>query len=176
MKTFKKLICLYLCFAICFSLCSCNFLDKMRECQAFWGENDTVTYNKKTYKKLSQSEFFDPEIDTEKYIYVTEKDVPVMLSEGFGDSGEISKDNLIISLDGNRYVEYDSHYYTNYYAREDVFESLEKRINSFDYFDGYAFQYTDYEYDNPLEYKIAETKYKMISNDVTKDLDFLFNL
>ena len=175
MKTFKKLICLCLCFAICFSLCSCNFLDEMREKQAFWGENGTIIYDGKTYKKLNQCEYFDPEINTEKYLRITEKNVPVMLSESFGDSAEISKDHLIISLDSNNYDEYNGYYYNDYYAREDVYESIEKRINSLDYFDGYAFQYTDYEYDNLLEYKIAETKYKMISNDVTKDLDFLFN-
>lgn len=176
MKTFKKLICLYLCFAICFSLCSCNFLDKMRECQAFWGENGTIIYDGKTYKKLSQCEYFDPEINTEKYLRITEKNVPVMLSESFGDSAEIFKDNSIISLNKNNYDKYNGYYYNDYYAREDVYESIEKRINSLDYFDGYAFEYTVYEENERLGYEIADTKWQMISSEANDTLDFLFEI
>lgn len=173
MKTFKKLICLLLCFIICFSLCSCNFLDEMRNEQAFWGKEGTIIYDGKTYKKLSFCQYFDPDFDAEMYIKVTEKDVPVMLSGALGDSAEISKDHSIISL--NSYIYYDDEHYDKYYAREDVYNSIENKINSLDYFDGYAFEYTDYEEDNLLEYEIAETKYKMISSDATETLDFLLN-
>ena len=123
MKTVKKLICLLLCFIICFSLCSCNFLDEMRKEQAFWGENDTIIYDGNVYKKLSQNQYFKPETDTEIYLHVTEKDVPVMLSEMLGDSGHISKNSLFIKVDNNSYDEYNGYYYNEYYAREDVFES-----------------------------------------------------
>lgn len=176
MKTAKKLLCLLLCFVICFSLCSCNFLDEMREKQAFWGKNDTIIYQGKIYKKLTQCQFFDPENDTEKYLRITKKDVPVMLSDTLGDSAEIFKDNSIISLNKNNYDEYNGYYYNDYYAREDVYESLEKRINSLDYFDGYAFEYTVYEENERLDYEIADTKWQMISSEANDTLDFLFEI
>ena len=173
MKTVKKLICLLLCFLICFSLCSCNFLDEMREEQAFWGKDNTIIYKNKTYKKLSDCEFLSPEIDSEMYVKVTARDVPVMLSGVFGDSGEISIDRSIISIDS--YNDSSFSYIPSYFAREDIYDTIQDKIFSLNYFDGYAFEYTDYNDDNKLGYEIVETKYKMISSDATETLDFLFN-
>ncbi len=176
MKNLKKLFAIVLCLIICLSLCSCNFIDNMREKQAYSDDKGNIIYKDKTYKLLSECSYFNPDFSKNNTIYLTEKDVPVLLSRAYGYNRKISNDELFI-----RETVYNDNYGTGgylYYAREDVYEAYEEKITMYTYFDGYAFSYTAYETNtegNSNNYPKTLTKYKMLDDEVTEVLSFLFD-
>lgn len=85
MKKYIKLLAVaMLTVLMCMSFCSCKELDEMRESQAFWGKTEeTVYFRGSEYKLLPACEYLY--VNCSNYGHITEKDVPVLLSES-GDS------------------------------------------------------------------------------------------
>ncbi len=159
MKNIKKLICLAICILICFSLCSCNAIDAMREVQMFYDDDNNIEYDGKLYKLLPECSDFNPissfpyHFDT--YGYATEKDLPVLLCEFFGDELQIMKGKELL------YV-----HKVGIYAREDIFDSINNRITSGNYYEGYAFDYNYYTYDKKeSDYPTSAYGWQMLSYD-----------
>ncbi|MBR2151978.1 MAG: hypothetical protein IJ944_01660 [Clostridia bacterium] len=108
MKKYAKIIALILSVVtLCTILCSCDALDDMKAKQGFWQEDGTILYNGNTYLKLP--EYAELNYDSENvanidYIHVTEKDVPVILSQQFGSYRNVTKDNVIIYGNGEMHA------------------------------------------------------------------------
>ena len=104
MKNVKKFIALVVALLLMsVSLCGCSELDDMREAQAFWTTEDSIdsiTYQGVEYKKMDVTNPPDPlyNRDDLKFIYVTESDVPVLLSQHLSeyDTFHISEDHSFI--------------------------------------------------------------------------------
>lgn len=117
MKKLKKVLLVLLAAVLILSLCGCDALDQMRENQVFLDEDGNISYNGVTYKKLPQCDLLYPETTNSIYLYVTEPDVPVLLSAAF------VQEYLNVSSDGNFLFNYDSNY-----CASDMYEEICKRI------------------------------------------------
>ena len=83
----------------CFSLSGCHALDTARNAQAFLNDDGTILYDGKIYKPLpAGSEYAElthsliSSYIKNNTIYITEKDVPVLLSGIVGVSAYTNKD------------------------------------------------------------------------------------
>ena len=117
MKNIKRVLAIIFCLVICFSLCSCNYIDEMRLKQAFLEEDGTITFRDEVYITL-------PECDnlkyyTEGYGRVTTEDVPVLLSDNYGQSFAFNKDLSLLRISLG-----------NYYVREDLYDQYYGIISS----------------------------------------------
>lgn len=85
---------------------SCNGLDEMRKTQAFWNntEKTEIIYNNEIYKKidLGTVELLSDYRDTVQ-INITEKDVPVLLSEFFGTYAAVRQKGKFIVVSSEEY-------------------------------------------------------------------------
>lgn len=119
MKKFRKI--LTLCCLACFLLLllsGCQKLDEMRASQAFFDGDGNILWNDSVYKLLPQGEYFAPDIDYSKTVYVTEKDVPVLLQDLFAeDRLYATEDDLILESDSY-----------GYYCREDRYGEIEQKL------------------------------------------------
>lgn len=79
-KMLKRSLALVLVLVQLVLLCGCDALDEMRENQVFFDENGDILWNGTTYKALPYSDLLNPELDYMEQVYVTEADVPVLLS------------------------------------------------------------------------------------------------
>ena len=155
MKNFKKILCVVLTVLICFSLSGCNFIDDMRDAQIHYNDDGNLVYDEKEYILLPDCSAFSPGVGTVNYLYITETDVPVLLSTFIGNEATITEDKLFISIKHEDYT-------STHFAREDVFDKIVNRINSGNYFDGYCFyyQYYDKNYEWQEKYTIINDKQK----------------
>lgn len=100
-------------------LCGCDALDAMREAQTQYGEDGSILYKGVAYMLLPESEYLSPEYDVWKEIYVTDPDVPVLLSQA------IYIERLALSLDGNFLISMSDDVV---YCREELYDSVFDRI------------------------------------------------
>lgn len=169
MKLIKKILCLTISVLLCLSLIGCNFIDEMRDAQIHFNDAGNLVYNGYQYIQLPICEAFSPDITYINTLYITEEDVPVLLSQQFGGRAYITNDNLYIysltysSSDGK----------TSYFAREDIYDKIAKRINDGNYFDGYYFYYTYY--DESDEVPSHKQVYKIVSEESEEALNTIIN-
>lgn len=120
MKKFFKISLVTAMLLITLLLSSCDALDDMRKQQAFW-ENEEKTvllYGGERYLKLPGSlQLFMS--NYYEHIYVTEKDVPVLLSGGFGDTFWVNETQEII---------FD---YESTYCHEDIYEAMMDKASNY---------------------------------------------
>ena len=107
MKKYIKIISLTLCiFTLCTLLCSCDNIDKMREKHGIKQEDGTILFQGKIYEKISH--YVDINIDAiggyVDHAYITENDVPVLLSQQLGDLWLVTSDKGLIRSDNEIYV------------------------------------------------------------------------
>lgn len=69
---------------LCGCLCGCDELDAMRARQATWNADGTITWGDKIYREIPDHYLLSM-IETWESVYVTDPDVPVLLSEDYGD-------------------------------------------------------------------------------------------
>lgn len=118
MKRTKHVFALLTAVLLCLCLCGCNRLDEMRMNQGFWQKDGTILFNGQTYKKLpAVSDYFN--WDTNRTdVFITDADVPVLLSEIMGDGFSVSHGGVL--LEGfNSYVDE-----TTQYCRADKYEMV----------------------------------------------------
>ena len=100
-------------------LCGCDALDAMREAQTQYGEDGSILYKGVAYVRLPESEYLSPEYDVWKEIYVTDPDVPVLLSQA------IYIERLALSIDGNFLISMSDDVV---YCRAELYDSVFDRI------------------------------------------------
>ncbi len=166
MKMIKKLLCITIAVLLCFSLIGCNAIDKMRDAQIHFNEKSELIYNDTAYKLLPACEAFAPDITLNKNLYIVDKEIPVLLSELYGDAAYLSKDEKFIQSSN-------SHYINEYYARADIYDEIANRINAGNYFEGYCYAYSYYDEDDEIpSYK---TKYEFLSDEIKTAIDYLLS-
>ncbi len=142
MKKYAKLISLVLVIiTFCTILCSCDALDEMRASQGFWWKDGTIHYDGNTYVKLPvYTELNSSAYGYDSSIFITEKNVPVLLSQEFGSYRNITKDGVVIDGNGELYA------LAGKYAQ--VVKEAEKVVRG--EFDKYTIEYYD-NYDTEME-------------------------
>lgn len=115
----KKLIALTGAVLLMLPLTGCRSLDEMRSKQAFWNGEDrqAISFDGNSYKRLDSCA--DLRLPTSvNTCYITETDVPVLLSQSMGYRASVSTDHRFIS--NNDHI----------YAREDVFDTFQALIQN----------------------------------------------
>lgn len=166
MKKILRLITLLLVSAFLItSFCGCQPLDEIKASRAIWSSNDLSKFklNNQEYIQLPYYEYLQPYIDDESVIFVTEKDVPVLLSAVMGEP-------LYRDTTGYFYFtsyDYDNEFDLNYYCREDKYEETLRRIENYSKngFTPEAYCYSYYSYDEEL------TKYYILTDQQHKAVD-----
>ena len=167
MKKSFKIIALVLCLAtLCVTLCSCQALDERRENQAVMIDDTSFSFHDHTYKKMpisSKLQFImnDP-IGFQSFL--TDKDVPVLLSAMYGYSMtyEYSEkdDPIVVSI------------YKKYQGLE--FPSLGPRVSAVlsDNLD----EYEEYQWgETVVEYYVREDQYDSVKRSIDNvELDHFY--
>ena len=144
MKKLLKIITFILSLVLlCSVFTGCNMLDNLKEAHALINEEKTIiTYKGNTYLPIEETHpYFNPL--TEQNINVTEKDVPVLLSQSYNVYvGEITDDGSVMSLN----TFYWSAEYTDnvYFCREDRYDEIVKMQQQDPIFDTYYYSYFGY--------------------------------
>ncbi len=133
---------------LCLALCSCNAIKEMRQSQAFYGENGEIIWGGQVYKQLSFGEFPEElEFNISGWGNVTEKDVPVLLSEFFGADMYYNHNKTVIET-GSK---------SAYYAREDVYDYVQDLIK-YPYISDYCVEIDD-EWTLETSYELLKERY-----------------
>lgn len=182
-KIFKRAMTLVLAAALLCSLCGCAALDALRESQAYYDDNGNIVWNGSTYKLLAYSDPLYPEVDYSSEIYITEPDVPVLLSLFY------ALDLLNPSTDG-KFLE-DGQY--NYYCREDAYDEITARLQEgfepeivcyfYDVYDEETWEYKEKNYqltaDQIAAIELVVTTVEPVSYNETgmyPDYDYILNI
>lgn len=116
---FRRIFVLFLAAVLIFLLCGCDALDEMRHNQAYYDADGNILWNGSVYKKLPVCEYLVPPTDYETTVYVTEADVPVLLSGMLCLSEYYPSNDSVFLQDDN---------YEGYYCEESAFEQVRDRI------------------------------------------------
>lgn len=140
MKKYVKLIsAVLLAVFICAGLCSCKQLDELRDCRAVYGKTEeTLYFRKAEYKLLPQCD--DLYIEDENIGYVTEKDVPILLSDMIGKLVWFDDEALFITAE--RYP-----YGPKVWCRADIYDEMVQKIENYE-LDSFCYWNPDYDYHN----------------------------
>ncbi len=158
---------------MCLCLSGCDELDTMREYHAFWtetGKFDSITYDGTTYRKLDAFDTPDPMYkSSEQMVFVTEDDVPVLLSEECGTTMMLTEDKKFMQG-----MVYTSSYRpgsglaeNNVYCRVDIYDEIKSRVNSGIEYTLYGYEYwVDYESkSDDGTYRESEYEYYYLKKD-----------
>lgn len=114
-------------------LVGCDKIDEMRAKQGFWNDDGSISFNGETFKRLSQSEYLNIVINSHHKLEITDKNVPVLLSEEYGTDARMTFDKIFIrTLVGGRY---------NIYCREDKYDYVEQSIKQHENMNYLGFYY-----------------------------------
>lgn len=98
MKKATRLIALFAALIlVCLSATGCNAIDDMRAHHGFYTKTGSIMLGDTEYLLLPENEYFSPLSDNADAVYVTDKDVPVLLSAMLGDGFDLYNDGLILS-------------------------------------------------------------------------------
>ena len=152
---------------LCLMLCSCQALDDLRASTGVYTDDEKTafTFKDKLYKHIDIPDGKYEIIMDQAYYshqFVITKDVPVLLSDNFGESITYShsgdEDPIIIrvlaeksdgdyALDELRGVSYTNYSTYEYYVREDKYDEVKKIVDEAA-IDTYYLSYYDYHYDD----------------------------
>lgn len=157
MKKYLKITLVFcLIFVLTALLCGCEMLDEMRASQGFYKGEDTVVFGDDEYKYLTTRDTdMDPFYGNSDWIQITDEDVPVLLSDMFGDGASISEDKKFIGTADA------------IYCRTDCYKEMEDRIKM-----GFVPETYCYEYYNPATqsqsyYILTDKEKDAINNLIT---------
>lgn len=179
MKKMSKIFALILAIIMmCLCLSGCDELDEMRKEQAFWlesGNADSLIYNGEIYKKIEGTNLPDPlyNCSYEEQVYVTDPDVPVLLSQSYGEWLDISEDHNFMY--GYIYGPYETEYYGVYesgteslYCKDDMYDAVSSKIASGIEYTLYGYGY--YTYDEEDDF-YGKFNYYYLKNDEIKAIN-----
>lgn len=133
MKKWKRAIAFALAMVLCLSLCGCSELENMRAAHAFWQEDGTILWEGNVYRKLDDVPEYASVVISNFDVYVTEPDVPVLLSDLMGEPYSVSQDKVLLcswDWDGRAY-----------YCREDKYEEIQQSLENGFEIDTYYYEY-----------------------------------
>lgn len=108
----KKFVVLLVALGLLFCLCGCSGLEQMRKQQAFMGDNGEIIWNGSVYQKLPHNDAIYIDTSYDDVVYLTQKDVPVLLSVFAMEQMLFSgKDGILLEAEAG-----------TYYCREDQYE------------------------------------------------------
>ena len=152
MKMIKRTFALVLLLSLLLSLTGCNWLDEMRQQQAFF-DAGKIVYNGITYQLLPESDTLYPELDYSHYIYPTTPDVPVLLSTIIANEWfYLSKDAAFL-VGSNDSI----------YCRQDMHAQISQRIR-----EGFTPEVICYFYDvwDEKDYDYTEQAYILTDSQI----------
>lgn len=135
-------------------LCGCDALDEMRQNQAFLNEDGDILWNGSIYKKLPACAYLAPLYGRDTVVYVTEDDVPVLLSSMF------SKHRYYPS-DDRRFLREYGYSEEVYYCEVSIYDAICARIQAPFEPDIVCYSYDVYQEDS-YEY---ETRYYTLTQE-----------
>ncbi len=130
MKKTRIIACIAVIGLLCLCLCGCSLdLDELRANHGIW-DGDNIVLNNAVYKPLPACEELSPTMIPSSYeepcIYVTEKDVPLLLASEYGDVFLTDEAHVFICKETYR----DTETNLTYYCREDYYEDVLSKINA----------------------------------------------
>ena len=141
MKKFIKYSLIVLTLALTVTLlASCDLIDDLESHRGFWNEDGSVSYNGKIYRQLPYVDGIG--INYDDYVVVTQKDVPILLSDFFGAPFSIDFEKDLLIYDTR--AEF-SELVTYLYCTEDKYDSLLEQIQKGPTMDQLAIKIYTYE-------------------------------
>ena len=132
---------------LCFSLSGCHALDELRNTQAFRNDDGTISYNGQIYKALPHiEEFEDLFFAFDDIVYITDKDVPVLMTFFFGTAASMDKNATVIRMTGSN---------ETFFCREDMYDNLLEEIKNPQY-TKYKLQIDTWGYYIPVDEEIPK--------------------
>ncbi|MBO5798082.1 MAG: hypothetical protein J6R77_07050 [Clostridia bacterium] len=119
---------------LCGALCGCDMLDDARANHAQWTANGHILLGGVEYLPIPYSAYLCPIYSTERMVFVTDEEVPVLLSPLWGTNMDISQDGSILYQWATE----------TYYCRADKYEYMLQRLG--EGFTPVGYGYTYYEY------------------------------
>ena len=117
-KIMKRISVLLLLGAMVFALCGCDALDDMKAHQIFPAEDGSFIIEGVRYVQLETNNYFSPGQTTMEDYYLTEPDVPVLLSQQF------TLGRLDITEDGRFCRDW---YRGLWFCKEDIYEEMQAK-------------------------------------------------
>ena len=161
-KTTRYMLVILSLLLLCVTMTACNPVPEMRKNHATWNEDDSISYNGKTYRQLPPHDTFSPIIDAgSDTVWVTEPDVPVLLSRMMGEHFYSCQNGDFLTDNSESGIYCDSEIY------DDMVQSIEAGAPMI----YYCFELTEYN----LEKGIYETKRILIDEDLSAALKIAFS-
>ncbi len=150
-KNTKFIVLIIALLMLCLCLTGCSELDTMREQQAFWTEKgsiDSITYNGTEYKILPGNNHPIPLGYKHNPIFVTDPDVPVLLSNEFSTYMNLSDDGnfltgFVYPYPKTTYISDEGTEAT--YCKADIYDEVIAKINEGIEYTSYCYQYWIYD-------------------------------
>ncbi len=151
-RTAKILAAIGLIIILCVSMTGCMKIDKMREQQGYIDDKGNIIVNGEKYMPLPSCDYLAPDFEgyygslfqsSDYVVNITEKDVPVLLSNFADERCQISKDRMYIVKEVMD--DYFGYYGEQYYCHEDIYDKISSAIEAGYSPDGYKYYYTDWE-------------------------------
>ncbi len=120
---------------LCLSFTGCSALDDMRARHGIFADDGSIHVNGEKYLRLPDNAYFSPIDDSFSAIYVTGKDVPVLLAS--------FSDNVHYIYDSGDIIENDSG--TQFYCREKLYASLAPLMEAPFAPTGYCYAYSTFD-------------------------------
>ncbi|MBR7133059.1 MAG: hypothetical protein IKD04_05950 [Clostridia bacterium] len=138
-KILRVLICTVTVLCLVLSLSGCQMLDTMKATHAVWNENGNIVLGNTEYLALPPCDELQPEYSFERNdIYVTDSDVPVLLSQFLGQDFSHSDDGVFLS----NYYDYTE---SVTYCRKDRYDEIINHIQNGIEYDKLCYYYSYYD-------------------------------
>ncbi len=166
MKKMKRFVALLAALIlVCLSATGCNAIDEMRAHHGVYAENgDVIMVGDTQYRLLPDNRYLAPSNADPDPIYVTDKDVPVLLSSRLGVTFHSFNDGLL--LQSSAYGE------ERYYCRADKYDELAVRLEEGFNPTGYCYRYSVY---NTETYEYEEHTYRLTKEQEAVIRDIVTN-
>ncbi|MDO4743452.1 MAG: hypothetical protein Q4B04_05410 [bacterium] len=158
-KLFKILTITIAAFLICFCFSGCQMIDDAREAQFIRISEDKIKSGDIEYILLPPCEYLRP-VSAYENVYITDADVPVLLSEFFGETYQKSEDQVFV-------FGYSGDVITAY-CRSDKYDEMSEKIKQGFNSTGYCYGYYNYE-KQKMEYcKLTEHQAAAVDTVLSK--------
>lgn len=155
-KTFKLIAIFCITALLALTLCGCDALDEMRASQVFYTDDGNLIYGGAEYKYLTDGDSgIDPFYNSEQTVYLTDKDVPVLLSAFFGEMADLSADERFI---GNGLF---------IYCRADCYDEMASRIEKGFVAETYCYEYYNFRMEESIFYVLTDDEKEAVNKVIT---------
>ncbi|MBQ3284114.1 MAG: hypothetical protein IJH40_00595 [Ruminococcus sp.] len=186
-KSFRTIALLLAVILISVSLCSCEWLEEKKANRAVYSDDKSeITYQDNVYKLIlaNKIDFVSDYSNGWTNPYVTTKDVPLLLTDEYGDPISVLRDGTVIrafaDIDGFSddfwITDKGGEYYATtthlYYVRSDKYDEIKETVEKAE-LDHYYFEYWSY---GDYDYDDAEYSTNMLNDYRTPSRDYQYVL